>query len=146
MRLSDFYRGFLSLYPADFHKQFSEEMLGVFEQTAADHFANGGTASIALVVKEFLSIAKGASIMRMSKVFAPPRNNSQPSTVTPTHTPLTLAEASQQRDAAIKNMVTAIAGHDFPKARQYSYEEIRLKNLLRDLQKEVPVARMETVG
>ena len=84
--------------------------------------------------------------MRMSKVFAPPRNNSQPSTVTPTHTQLTLAEASQQHDAAIKKMVTAIAGHDFPKARQYSYEEIRLKNLLRDLQNEVPAARTETVG
>jgi hypothetical protein len=146
MKMRDFYRGFLRLYPADFHKQFAEEMLGVLEQTSADHFANRGTASIALVVKEFISIAKGACIMRMSKIFAPPRNNSQPGTVTPTHTPLTLAEASQQHDAAVKNMVTAIAGHDFPKARQYSYEEIRLKSLLRELQNGVPAARTETVG
>jgi hypothetical protein len=149
MRISDFYRGLLRLYPADFQKQFSEEMLGVFEQRAAEHFASGGTASIAFVVKEFISIAKGGCMMRMARTFAIyrdkfQRNNSQPATVNLTQAPLTIAEAAKQHDTAIKNMVTAIAGQDFPKARQYSYEEIRLKNLLKDLQNEVAAGNSET--
>jgi hypothetical protein len=147
MRISDFYRGLLRLYPADFQKQFSEEMLGVFEQRAAEHFASGGTASIAFVVQEFISIAKGGCMMRMANIIPvrrSSRNNSQPSAGTPVHTPLTIAEAARHRDAAIKDMVTAIAGHDFPKARQYSYEEIRFKNLLKDLRNEVTTGHSET--
>lgn len=149
MRISDFYRGLLRLYPADFHNEFSEEMHGVFEQKAAEHFASGGAASIAFVVKEFISIAKGGYMMRMARTFAIyrdrfQRNNSQPTTVALTQTPLTIAEATKQRDTAIKNMVTAIAEHDFPKARQYSYEEIRFKNLLKDLQNEVTTGHRGT--
>ena len=68
MKISDFYRGLLRLYPADFQEQFSEEMLGVFEQRAAEHFASGGTASIALVAKEFVDIAKGGCLMRMANI------------------------------------------------------------------------------
>ena len=47
--------------------------------------------------------------------------------------PLTVAEATKRRDAAIKNMVASIAKHDFSSARRYSYEETRLKNLIWDL-------------
>ena len=147
MRIRDFYRGLLWLYPADFHRQFSEEMLDVFEQRAAEHFANRGVVLIALVVNEFISIAKGGCIMRLAKILPVrrnSRNNSQPSTVTATQSPLTIAEATKQHDAAIKNMVTAIAGHDFPNARQHSYEETRLNNLLKDLQNEVATGHHET--
>jgi hypothetical protein len=49
---------------------------------------------------------------------------------------LTNAEAAKQRDAAIQNPVAAIAAHDFINARRYSDEEIRLKNLMHDLQNE----------
>jgi hypothetical protein len=149
MRISDFYRGLLRLYPTDFQEQFSEEMLGVFEQRATEHFASGGTASIALVAKEFLGIAKGGCMMRMANILPvrrSSRNNSQPSAVTPVHTPLTIAEATKQRDAAVRNMVTAIAGHDFPKARLYSYEEIRLKNLLRNLQSTLALRAPENLA
>jgi hypothetical protein len=51
-----------------------------------------------------------------------------------TQAPLTIAEAAKQRDAAIQNMVAAIADHDFIDARRYSDAEVRLKNLLHDLQ------------
>jgi hypothetical protein len=47
--------------------------------------------------------------------------------------PLTVAEATKRRDAAIKIMVASIAKHDSTRARQYSYEETRLKNRIWDL-------------
>jgi hypothetical protein len=68
------------------------------------------------------------------------RNDAQPSAVTLVHTSLTIAAAARHRDAAIHNMVTAIAGQDFPKARQYSYREIRLM----DLQNEVSTGHRDT--
>jgi len=46
--------------------------------------------------------------------------------------PFPTAEVARLRDAAIRNMVAAIARHDFNNARRYSYEEARLKTLLQD--------------
>jgi hypothetical protein len=42
----------LSLYPADFRKQFSEEMLCVFEQRASERFAR--SAPVGFVLAEVL--------------------------------------------------------------------------------------------
>jgi hypothetical protein len=50
--------------------------------------------------------------------------------------PLTLAEATKQRETAIRNMVASIARHDFTNARRYSEEETGLKNLIQDLAKD----------
>ena len=61
--------------------------------------------------------------------------------------PLTVAEATKRRDVAIKNMVASIATHDFSSARQYSYEETRLKNLIRDLANQGrPITSSVTTG
>jgi hypothetical protein len=49
-----------------------------------------------------------------------------------TSEPLSIEEVARLRDAAIRNMVAAIARHDFNNARRYSYEEARLKTLLQD--------------
>ncbi|HEY3988935.1 MAG TPA: hypothetical protein VGM02_06535 [Acidobacteriaceae bacterium] len=151
MRISDFYRGLLRLYPGDFHQQFSEEMLSVFEQRVVERIANRGSVSIAFVLAEFTGIAKGACTMWMTKILPIRRNTSQPRTAqscpaTPAPEPLTIAEATRQHNAAIRNMVAAIAGHDFPKARQHSYEEIRLKNLLKELQSKIPAGHSETLA
>jgi hypothetical protein len=45
---------------------------------------------------------------------------------------LSLAELRKLREEAISRMVQAIATHDFPAARRYSEEEIRLKAFLRE--------------
>jgi hypothetical protein len=66
MRLSDAYRSLLSLYPAEFRRLFSEEMLGVFEQRAGDRFSNR-SSSIAFVSREFSSVVKGAYVMWLGK-------------------------------------------------------------------------------
>jgi hypothetical protein len=64
------YRFLLGFYPNDFRRQFSEEMLHVFERRARDRLAVGKTASIALVSHEFFSLLRGAQTMWMEKISA----------------------------------------------------------------------------
>ena len=129
MTATDFYRGLLLLYPADFRNQFSGEMISVFEQRAGERFADRNSAPVAFFVIEFLSLVKGAFIMWLAETLIQHRN---PSPADPSNTP-TVEELTKQRATAIKKMCTSIAQHDFNAARQYSYEETRFKNLLRDL-------------
>lgn len=56
---------------------------------------------------------------------------------------LTVAQAIEQRNVAIKNMVAAIATHDFLNARRYSDEEIRLKAFIERSERG---GRVESVG
>lgn len=128
MRATDVYRGLLLLYPADFRNQFSGEMISVFEQRAGERFADRNSAPVAFFVIEFLSLLKGAFIMWLAETLTQDRN---PSPADATDTP-TLEELTKLRATAIKKMCASIAEHDFNTARQYSYEEARLKNLLRD--------------
>ena len=128
MRASHFYRGLLLLYPADFRHQFSGEMISVFEQRAGERFADRNSAPLAFFVIEFLSLLKGAFTMWLAETLTQDRN---PSLADAPDTP-TVEELTKQRATAIRKMCASIAEHDFNTARQYSYEEARLKNLLRD--------------
>ena len=133
MSFSNTYRILLLLYPAEFRRQFSAEMICVFEQRGSEYFADRRSATFAFLLTEFFSIVKGAYIMWFAKIL-PVKHNNLPLESTPSgHEPITLAEATEQRDAAIKNMVASIAKHDFSNARRYSEEETRLKNLIQDL-------------
>jgi hypothetical protein len=76
---------------------------------------------------------KGAYIMWFAKIIGGNRKSLSQEATTSSIEPLTVAEATKRRDAAIKNMVASIAKHDFSRARRYSYEETRLKNLIWDL-------------
>jgi hypothetical protein len=136
MSFSNAYRILLLLYPADFRRQFSAEMICVFEQRGRECFADRRSATFAFLLTEFSSIVKGAYIMRFAKILPVKHNNLPQEPTTSDSEPLTLAEAKKQRDAAIKNMVASIAKHDFSNARRYSDEETRLKNLIQDLANE----------
>jgi hypothetical protein len=143
MRFSTIYRGLLLLYPADFRRQFSAEMICVFEQRAGERFANTKSATFAFLLTEFSSLVTGAYTMWLAKILPIKRNCSHSNAMHPSVAPLTVADAMKQRDAAIKNMVTSIAEHDFINARRYSEEETRLKNLLKDLENEVRVGQSD---
>lgn len=144
MRVSDLYRGLLLLYPADFRKQFSEEMISVFEQRAGECAANREPVAFAFFVMEFFGIVKGACIMWLAKVLPANRKPSRPEAAAATVGPMTISELTEQRDAAIKDMVASIAEHDFINARRYSYEEVRLKRLLQDLEDGISVTGSRT--
>ena len=137
MRISNLYRGLLLLYPADFRKQFSEEMLCVFEQRAGEHSAKRGSLSVDFVLAEFFSVMKGAYTMWLEKLSRIAPHPSPKDAVASPDAPATIAELKSQRETAIQNMVASIATHDFVDARQCSYEETRLSKLLRRLQNEV---------
>jgi hypothetical protein len=79
---------------------------------------------------------KGAYIMWLAKILGVHRKSLSQEATTLSFEPLTVAEATKRRDAAIKNMVASIAKHDFSSARQHSYEEMRLQNLIWDLAKQ----------
>ena len=147
MRFSNAYRILLFLYPAEFRRRFSAEMLFVFEQSANEAPADRGSASFAFLLTEFSGIMKGAYIMWFAKIIGGNRKSLSQEATTSSIEPLTVAEATKRRDAAIKNMVASIAKHDFSSARRYSYEETRLKNLIWDLANQSrPVISPVTTG
>ena len=147
MRFSNTYRILLFLYPADFRRRFSAEMLLVFEQRVNEHLANRGSGPFAFLLIEFWGIMKGAYIMWFAKILGNNRKSLSREATTSSIEPLTVAEATKRRDAAIKNMVASIAKHDFSSARRYSYEETRLKNLIWDLTTQSrPVTSPVTTG
>jgi hypothetical protein len=135
MKLRDLYRVLLLLYPADFRRQFSEEMISVFEQRPGERFANRGSQQVAWLATEFLSIVKGAHTMWLTRILPFQHNFSSSAAELPTESSLTIAEVTTRRHAAIKGMCAAIAKHDFINARQYSDEEARLKHLLAEMEK-----------
>jgi hypothetical protein len=124
------YRFLLGLYPNDFRRQFSAEMLHVFEQRARERFAVGKTIPIIFVIREFFSLLRGAQAMWVEKIL-PIKQKRQIDALIPEGA-LSVAELRKLREEAISRMVQAIATHDFPGARRYSEEEIRLKALLRE--------------
>jgi hypothetical protein len=129
MKALDLYRGLLFLYPGDFRNQFSEEMISVFQQRAGER-----PETFKFFLREFSSIVKGACIMWLAKILTFKRNPSPSEGEDATCTPVTVAELTSQRQTAIEKMVASIAKHDFLTARRYSYEEIRLKRILHDLE------------
>jgi hypothetical protein len=126
------YRFLIGFYPNDFRWQFSDEMLHVFEQRVRDRLALGKTASIAFVSREFFSLLRGAQTMWMEKIL-PMKQKQQIDALIPEGT-LSVAELRKLREEAINCMVRAIATHDFPGARRYSEDEIRLNQLLTSAQ------------
>lgn len=144
MKLGDFYRVLLLLYPAEFRRQFSEEMISVFEQRASERFANRDAKQVVWLAVEFFSIVKGAHTMWLSRILPIQRDFSSSDAELPTQAPLTMAQITSRRHTAIKDMCTSIAKHDFINARQYSDEEARLKHLLAEMERADLVGQTRT--
>ncbi len=133
MRVVDLYRGLLFLYPVAFRDQFSEEMVSVFQQRAAERHGNFN-----FFVREFFSIARGACTVWLAKILTVNRNPPPSEAADATCSPVTIAEINSRRQTAIRMMVASISKHDFLNARRYSYEETRLKRALHELERGTP--------
>jgi hypothetical protein len=142
MTVGDLYRASLLLYPADFRRQFSEEMIRVFEQSAGERFANRNTPPVVFLIIEFFSIVKGAYTMWLNNILGMQRKSFQAAVAT--GEPLTIAELTSRRHAAIKDMCASITRHDFHGARRYSDEEARLKYLLGEMERGMSVVESRT--
>jgi hypothetical protein len=130
MNLFACYRWLLGFYPKEFRREFSEEMLQVFERRWQERAALGRAASVGFVVSELVGLLKGAQIMWMEKIL--PMRRKQVTDAGLQESACSTAELGKRREAAVSRMVQAIAQHDFPGARRYSEEEMRLAALLRE--------------
>jgi hypothetical protein len=134
MSIRDLFRRLLCFYPAHFHQEFGEEMCQVFESRAAEN-RRRGAASIVFALREFTGIVKGAGIMRIAKLLNW-HTHSETGPASSFKAPVNVEEANQLRLGAIRKMVACIARGDFERAREYSWEEVRLNRVIREFQGE----------
>ncbi len=118
------YEAVLRLYPAKFRAVFASEMIGVFEQAAADHKKMGMLAFLRFLVCEFAGLLKGLFAQHLAKVAAKDAYITSRCALQPkTGLPSDIFETQRHLEHLIRSMEFAIAHHDFPKARYYSHEE-----------------------
>lgn len=119
----------LRLYPAEHRAMFAGEMLGVFEEAAAERRQRGWLVFAAFVLGELGGLVKGAAAQWLSNLSTRRLRREDKSSVSARQSglPDEVFEAQMQVDLAVKRIVYAIAHHQFEKARIYSGEERRLR-------------------
>jgi hypothetical protein len=134
MKSIHFHRALIYLYPENFRRQFSEEMISVFERRAGERFVNRKSVSVAFLLSEFCGIVRGASSMWLANLLSGSQESSVSNEVDSIAEPVSIVEVTRQRETAIKNMVAAITRHDFSQARHYSYQEAHLNRRAQEMQ------------
>ncbi len=158
MRAEQAYRTLLRLYPSDYRALFALEMQTAFERAAEEHRLLRRPVFIRFLLGEFVGLVSGVSAEWIAKLTAdssvrgrclPDLRMMRPpgvprelwfAGVYPGHgqgsVPDEILAAQAQVSMLIQRMVHAIANHDFPGARRYSYEErIAREELVRLRQK-----------
>jgi hypothetical protein len=155
MNLERAYGTLLRLYPNDYRAVFATEMLSAFEQAAGARRLQPRLAFVRFLLSEFISLFIGAGAewiaklttassvrgrclpdLRMMRPPGVPRELWFAGTcvnVSQSALPHEVMEAQKRIALLIKRMVHAIANHDFPGARRYSYEERQARDELRRL-------------
>ena len=161
MNLRRAYRTLLRLYPNDYRAMFALEMQNAFEQAAEERRLQCRPVFIRFLLGEFIDLLIGAGAewiaklttdssargrclpdLRMMRPPGVPRelwfagtclNAGQPSL------PDEVMEAQDRISMLIHRMVYAIANHDFPGARRYSYEERQARDELRRLREKYDI-------
>jgi hypothetical protein len=136
MKMRRIYAALLNLYPRDYVASFGSEMLSTVELLAEEHRRRGRAAFIRFAMAELTGLMVGAAVEWMARLrtdkpvavaYAGRSGGSVPDEVL----------ESQRRIAfLISGMEHAIAHHDFPRARDYSYRERQEREKLRLLQGE----------
>lgn len=150
------YQTLLRLYPSDYRALFAQEMQNAFERAAGEHRLLGRPVFVRFLLGEFigLSIGVGAEWIAKLTTDSSVRGRCLPDLrmMRPTGVPRELwfagaclsagqgsrphevREAQARISMLIQRTVHAIANHDFPGARRYSYEERQARDELRRLQ------------
>lgn len=118
------YRFILALYPAEYRANFAPEMRYVFDEAAEQIRLQGRVAMSRFAAREIVGLFAGLMREWVAKSGAPG------SYIAARHTPpvdpnvpAEIHETRQHVQQLIRRMEFAIAHHDFPNARRYSYEE-----------------------
>ena len=155
MRAAKAYRTLLRLYPADYRALFARQMLDSFEREAKERRC-GRVAFIRFLLAELAGLISSAGAEWVAKWTTdsvvrgralPDLRMMRPPGVSrerwfagayQIHREGSLADEVLETQARIslliERMVRAIANHDFPGARRYSYEESQAREELRRLQ------------
>jgi len=162
MRAEQAYRTLLRLYPSAYRALFALEMQNAFERAAREHRLLGRSVFIRFLLGEFVGLLSGAGGEWIAKLTTDSsvRGRCLPDLrmMRPPGVPqeLWLAGAYQGHGQGpppdevlaaqarvsmlIQRMVHAIANHDFPGARRYSYEERLAREELRRLRQKHDIA------
>ncbi len=127
MNMKRIYNALLRLYPTAHRSLFSAEMSRVFEEAADDRRRRGRTAFFRFVLAELIGVLKGAAVQWTVTLTHPP----QATSLAPADK---ITQAQKHLDFILTHMDTAIATHQFPKARFLAEAERRAREKLRILQ------------
>ncbi|MCU1258007.1 MAG: ATPase [Bryobacterales bacterium] len=155
MKLKRAYRTLLRLYPEDYKAMFAAEMWNTFEKAAEERRREEGLALVRFAFAELIGLMTGAAAEWIAKLTTDSsvRGRRPPDVrmMRPPGVPQQLwfagacmslgqgsgpdevAEAENRIETLIARMVHAIANHDFPGARSYSYQEREAREDLRRL-------------
>ena len=155
------YRTLLRLYPSDYRALFVPEMQNAFEQAAEERRLRSKPAFIRFLLGEFIGLLTGAIAEWIAKLTTdnsvrgrclPDLRMMRPPGVPRElwfagaclsagqgSLPDEVIEAQARISMLIQRTVHAIANHDFPGARRYSYEERQARDELRRLQEKYDI-------
>ena len=168
MSLGGAYRTLLRLYPNDYRAQFAAEMATAFEQATGERRRQRGSVFVRFLLGEFTALLIGAAAewiaklttdssvrgrclpdLRMMRPPGVPRELWFAGTclnVSHSSLPHEVMEAQERIATLVNRMVEAIANHDFPGARRYSFEEREARDELRRLRQKYNLDNSETNG
>lgn len=119
-----FHNAVLRFYPAEFREAFAAEMIETHQQACLDARSRGPLAYTAFSARELTGLLRGLCCEWAAKWTARETyvtsNRSLPPT---TDCPPEIAQLQTRLHYCIRSMESAIAHHDFPKARFYANEE-----------------------
>jgi hypothetical protein len=136
MKIRRIYAALLNLYPRDYVASFGPEMLHTAELLAQEHRGRGRAAFVRFAAGESIGLLVGAAVEWMARL----RTGKSVTTTCTVRgggsVPDEVLESQRRIAFLIRGMEHAIAHHDFPRARDYSYRERQEREKLRLLQRE----------
>jgi hypothetical protein len=118
------YEWILRFYPAQFRANFAAEMLQVFDEAIERVRGQGALSLMRFTGREIVGVLAGLVREWIARSWAPDlyvvarsTRSSEPDL------PPEILETRRHVQQLIRRMEFAIAHHDFPNARRYSYEE-----------------------
>ena len=122
------YKALLRLYPRDCRAWCGPEMLDAFQRAADEHRAHGPAAFVRFGLVELSGLLMGAGAAWIAKFTS---GKYMRGFWIPTNARVfsDALEAQKKADFNLRHMVDAISDRDFKRARFYSEEDLKTRNL-----------------
>jgi hypothetical protein len=142
-----FYRAVLKLYPAEYRAAFASEMTEAFEEARISSGEGGPLKLILFAAREFAGLVRGLIVEYAAKWAAQDAYiTSRCNAGHDSKLPAEVVEVQLRLEKVLRSMESAIAHHDFVKARLYSNEEHMTRALLHRLVNEYKLDKPIVLG